>query len=308
MSSEPNEKPNEEGKEKKSNGLLIVLLMIAIGLSGYLFYANYQLHNKLEDCGELKQGVEKEREEVTNELEGMLVKYDSLEIDNDSISDELLEERAKVEKLIEQAKNNEWTIYKLRKEAGTLREIMKGYVRTIDSLNTANIELQAQNVEVTEKLTQSKKYSEELESKNDELAELVRIGARLTALNMISVPERDRRLGGYTDVNRARRVDRIKTCLTLEANTVAEEGDRIVYVRIIAPGGRVLTERSSETNMFEFEGTRGLYSKKKEVYYANQELDVCLFWDVSGDLDGGIYQVEAYADGLKIGTTKFELK
>lgn len=308
MSSEPNEKPNEGDKEKKSNSLLIVLLMIAIGLSGYLFYANYQLKSELESCGELKQGVEKEREEVTNELEGMLVKYDSLEIDNDSISDELLEERAKVEKLIEQAKNNEWTIYKLRKEAGTLREIMKGYVRTIDSLNTANIELQAQNVEVTEKLTQSKKYSEELESKNDELAELVRIGARLTALNMISVPERDRRLGGYTDVNRARRVDRIKTCLTLEANTVAKEGDRIVYVRIIAPGGRVLTERSSETNMFEFEGTRGLYSKKKEVYYANQELDLCLFWDVSGDLDGGIYQVEAYADGLKIGTTKFELK
>lgn len=310
MSTEENKQPEENKSDKHKKNIVVLLILLALtgALSGYLLYTNYQLKGELESCGELKQNVEEEREAVTNELVGMLTKYDSLEVDNDSISDELAEERAKVEKLIEQAKNNEWTIYKLRKEAGTLREIMKGYVRTIDSLNTANIELRAQNVEVTEKLTQTKKYSEELESKNDELAELVRIGARLTALNMMSIPERDRRLGGFSEVNRARRTDRIKTCLTLEANTVAEEGERIVYVRIIAPGGRVLTEKSSETNMFEFEGTRGLYSKKKEVYYANQELDMCLFWDVTDDLDGGVYMVEAYADGLKIGTTKFELK
>ncbi len=307
MSEQPENNPSQENKDKNRNAVYLILLALAVGLAGYFFYMNTQLRAELETCGELKSGVEQEREEVTNELEGMLMKYDSLEVDNDSISEELQEERAKVETLLEQAKNNEWTIYKLRKEAGTLRKIMKGYVRTIDSLNTANIELRAENVEVTQKLTATKKYSEELESKNEELAELVRIGARLTALNMMSVAERDRRLGGYTDVNRARRADRIKTCLTLEANSVAKEGERMVYVRIIAPGGRVLTEKGTGTNMFEFEGTRGLYTKKKEVFYANQELDVCLFLDVE-DLDGGIYNVEAYADELKIGATKFELK
>ena len=42
----------------------------------------------------------------------------------------------KVEKLDKKSKKDWRQIYKLKKEAETLRGIMKGYIHTIDSLNT----------------------------------------------------------------------------------------------------------------------------------------------------------------------------
>ena len=297
-----------EPKPDKKTPILIGLLLISVGVAGYLLYSNLTLKTEMEDLTGLKMMVEKEREEVKEELSGMLIKYDSLETDNDSISVELSEQREKVEQLLAKAKDNEWTIYKLRKEAATLREIMKGYVRTIDSLNTANIELQAKNVEVTEKLTQTRRYSQELESKNQELAEMVRMGARINALHILATAQQERRSGGLRETNRAKRADKIRTCLTLESNLVAKEGKRDVYVRVIAPGGRVLAKGAGDNYMFDYEGTRGLFTKKKEVYYEQKELDVCLFWDFIGEPESGLYRIEAYTDELKIGETTLELK
>ena len=48
---------------------------------------------------------------------------------------------SKVEKLNGKSKRDWRKIFSLKKEAETLRGIMKGYIHTIDSLNTLNINL-----------------------------------------------------------------------------------------------------------------------------------------------------------------------
>jgi predicted nucleic acid-binding Zn-ribbon protein len=304
-----NKEDNKDNKKNNSSiSILITLLVFALLGAGYLFYSNMQLKDQLADCSSMKQDVKQERDRVVGNLENMLVKYDSLDTDNDSIKTQLEEEKARVKELITQAKNNEWTIYKLRKEASTLRDIMKGYVKTIDSLNTENIELRAKNAEVTQKLTETEKRNENLETEKTELQEKVKIGAKLNALNMISFAQRSNIMGTMKETSRAGRAEKIKTCFTLEKNDIAKEGERNVYVRIISPNGQVLAERTDESNMFEFDGTKGLYTVKKIVYYENRELDVCMFWDVKDELDEGIYTIEAYADKMKIGSTTFELK
>jgi hypothetical protein len=300
---------NNESKAKSSISIvLIVLLGITVILGGYLAYLNAELKKQLADCGYSKEQVEDEKDKVVDELNVMLNQYDALQTTNDSMNQMLLAERTKIEKLIEEAKNDKWTIYKLKKEAGTLREIMKGYVRTIDSLNTQNIELRAQNVEVSRKLSETERTADKLRENNEELQGKVKIGARLKALDMAAQAQRVRNNGVHRETNRSGKAEKIRTCFTLDKNDVAEHGKKWLYVRILTPSGKVLAERTDDSNMFDFEGTKGLFSIKKLIDYEGAELDVCMYWDVTGELAAGEYQVEAFCDGMRIGSTSFVLK
>jgi hypothetical protein len=56
------------------------------------------------------------------------------------------------------------------------------------------------------------------------------------------------------------------------------------------------------------DGRRVLYSGKKEVNYENQELDLCMYWDVVNMLTPGQYFVKAYIEGYEVGSTTMILK
>ena len=60
--------------------------------------------------------------------------------------------------------------------------------------------------------------------------------------------------------------------------------------------------------MFTYDGKEGLYSRTEEVMYDNEELDMCLYWDVTKELNEGKYIVEVYAEDYYMGATEFELK
>lgn len=303
------EQQTEKSSQKKPISAILILLLVAVaGFAAYMAYNNQQLNKQLTDLGYLKQEVEDEKNRVIDELEGMTGQYDSLAVTNDSMNVELMAQREKVEELISKAKNNEWTIYKLRKEAGTLREIMKGYVRTIDSLNTLNVELRAENAQVTRKLSETESKNTALRDANEQLSEKVKLGAKLKALDMVAYGQRVKRNGVHRETDRSDKVEKIKVCFTLDKNEVAEAGNKNIFVRIIAPSGQVLAERSDDGHMFNFEGSRGLYSIKKLVNYEKQELDLCMYFEDAKSLQRGDYMVDAFADQMKIGSTKFTLK
>lgn len=302
-------KTNQEGNNNKT--LLIILtalLLAASGLGIYFGMENSRLKDELSNCATLKDNETDEKNKVISDLENMILQYDSLSTDNDSINQELLAERTKVEALLKEAKNNKWTIYKLRKEASTLREIMKGYVVTIDSLNTLNIELRAENAETTRRYNEQRQENEKLSEKNKSLDEKVKLGARLKALDMIALAQRVKNNGVHRETSRSNKAQKIKACFTVDKNEVIEAGKKTIYLRVITPNGKVLAERTDDSNMFNFEGTKGLYSVKKVFNYDNTEVDICMYWDVIEPLVAGEYIVEAYVDQLKIGDTKFSLK
>ena len=207
-----------EDNTKSSNRqqvILIVLLAVVAIIGIYLAYVNRSLKNDLKNYEMLKGELEEEKTEIMGNLKDLSLSYDSLMTNNDSINEELIVQKSKVERLIAEAKNNKWTIYKLRKEAETLRGIMKGYVRTIDSLNTANIELQAENIQVRSQLDEQKGINQELSKTNEDLAGKVKIGGRLIALDMIAYAQRIKNNGVHRETRRASKAQKIKVCFTL---------------------------------------------------------------------------------------------
>lgn len=299
----------KEGSGKKnSNLLMIILIAVLAGATGYYAYTNSQLNKELDSYQGMYSASEEEKEELIVELEEMAVAYDTMAASNDSLSSELLVQKTKVEELLKEAKNNRYAIYKLKKEASTLREIMKGYVVTIDSLNTLNIELRAENAEVSRRLDEQKVRNDELSDENRNLADKVKLGARLNALDLISYGQRVKKSGVHKETNRSDKVEKIKTCLTLSANEVTVVGKKWVYVKIFSPDGSVLLGTDGDDTFETHTGGSSMYSAKKEVYYEGEELDLCTYWDKTSEIQAGDYVIEIYVDGFNVGMTQFRLK
>ncbi|MEZ4720942.1 MAG: hypothetical protein R2813_03590 [Flavobacteriales bacterium] len=292
----------------KITTILLVVLILTNLATLYLLYSSHQENVMIV---EQNTDLTTEKDALTSELEQMLARYDSVETDNEEMRAQIEEQRAQIEELLAQAekhKNDAWTIHKLRKEAATLRDIMKSYLVTIDSLNTLNQELVEQKTHVEKQLTTQKQENKELNEKNEQLNEKVKIGSKLRVLDLASSGQRMKNGTVSRETDRAKRVDKIKTCFTIDKNEVTKPGKKQVYLRIIDPSGEVLAFGQTQDYMFEYEGKEGLYSRKEEVMYDNEELDMCLYWDVTSELAEGKYIVEVYAEDYLMGTTEFELK
>jgi len=294
-------------KQDKSNKILIALLTLSILANAGLMFMLFDEKGKTEMLMGENSEITVEKNDLELELNDMLVQYDSLSSDNDTLNAQLADERTRVEEMIQKVKSGNWTIYKLKKETESLRKIMKGFVHTIDSLNTANIELMAENKNIKGELGKERDKSTLLESEKTKLAEKVKIGERLQAVFIESYGQKVKNNNIHKRTEKAKSVEKIKTCVTIGENDLAKAGKKIVYARIIGPSGKVLTLSEDKANMFEFDGVRGLYSVKKEINYENKEIDICLYWDVKTTVTSGKYVVYTYADNHEIGSTEFIL-
>lgn len=288
--------------------ILLVLLFISNGVTAYLLITKHQ-----ENVEIVTQNTDLtvEKDNLTRELEDMLAQYDSVQTDNEQYKAEIAEQRAKIEEMLAEAekhKNDAWTIHKLKKETGTLREIMKSYIVTIDSLNTVNQNLVVAKKQVETQLSTQKEENQELNKTNEQLSEKVKLGSKLRVVDLASSAQRMKSGTVSRETDRAKRVDKIKTCFTIDKNEVSKPGKKWLYLRIITPSGEVLALDQTETYMFTYDGKEGLYTRKEEVLYDNQEVDMCLYWDVTSELSEGKYIVEVYAEDYFMGSTEFTLK
>ncbi|MGB0887809.1 MAG: hypothetical protein ACPGSL_06785 [Vicingaceae bacterium] len=304
--SEPASK--EVKKSTKMNKLLVAIIILLFCFCGYLIWQNLELQSLLEEGEIAYNDVSNERDQVKNELEEMLEQYKAMEATNEGLSDKLEEERAKIEELLKQAKGKDWSIYKLRKETETLRTIMKGYVVQIDSLNQINGKLTQENLNVKTELSSEKNKTKNLTEKNEGLSDLVTVASYLktTSLKSYGVKVKSNNTGKESD--KAKRVGKIRTEFTLLKNEIAKPGTKQIYVRILTPDGKVLSEKTDDSNKFDFNGVRGLFSVKKQINYKNQQQTLKIDWIKTADFSVGEYNVEVYCDGVDIGKTKFSLK
>ncbi len=308
MENQITEKSTTEKKGNTTNKLLIVVALLLFCFCGYLIWQNLELQKLLEAGDIAYTEVSSERDQVKGELETMLAQYEDMAANNEVLSEELIAEKEKIEELLKQAKGKNWTIHKLRKETESLRTIMKGYVVQIDSLNQINGRLTEENKVVRTELSSEKTRTKDLTKKNEGLNGLVTVASYLktSSLKSFGVKVKSNNTGKESD--RAKKVGKIRTQFTILKNDITDPGKKWVYIRILTPDGKVFSEKTDDSNKFDFNGVRGLYSSKKQIDYNNQEQELSIDWIKSEGFPIGEYNVEVYADGVDIGKTKFSLK
>ena len=212
-----------------------------------------------------------------------------------------------VDKLDKKSKRDWRKIYKLKKEAETLRNIMKGYIHTIDSLNTLNINLSNDLTEKTQKLSNVSKQNKKIIKQNEALQKQVAIGAVLQINNVLSSGIRIRSSGAQSETTRASKTNMIKTCFSIIENKLAQAGDKEIYIRILDSEGTLLNAPTPLTIINQQKEELKM-SSKRTINYQNQNTDLCIFYEIENSIPAGNYSVEVYAEGFLIGETSIALR
>ncbi|MBN1599072.1 MAG: hypothetical protein JW894_12330 [Bacteroidales bacterium] len=278
--------------------IVITLAVVAILLAAKLFINTRQRN----EVREALTYVEDQKTKLEGELNTLIVDYDSLKTYNDSLASQLEAEQEKIRKLLRYQASNTQKIKMYQNELETLRKIMRSYIVQIDSLNTRNQELTAENIEVREKLSKKASEYDELSKKTEELSSTVKSAQRLTAKNILAEGLNE----NSKPKDKIKKVTKIRVCFTVRENAVAIPGSKMIYLRIIRPDEVVLS--SPDAGIFLFEGESMVYSAKRELDYDNSDIDMCIFWDANEELIEGTYFVGIYSEGFEIGTTTFALK
>ncbi len=298
-------------KQNPVNKLLVlmcILLFITCALLGWqLMEKNSQIEYVIAE----KVTLEEEKSNLEMDLEQMLSQYNEMETDNADMQEKIAAQKEEIEKLLVQVKENKglkWQIYKLKKEAASLRRMMQGFVKDIDSLNTLNKGLRKENQTVKQALKDEQSKSSNLTEENKQLTDKVNTASRfvITGLNTTGIRVKGDNTGKNTD--RAKKTDKIRTCFTIMKNSVTPSGTQTLFVRILSPDGKVLSMGSGDANKFDFNGVKGLYSVKKVIAYDNDQMNLCLDWKKNADFVPGEYNITVFHQGGDIGRTKIRLK
>jgi len=293
------------------NKIYIGVISVLLILLGLLFYNFNKIKNQKAEqevvFDETSARSEIERERLEIDLQRMLIGYDTLQTENSQLVTEISSQRTEIEALLKKVKNKNWKVHTLKKEAETLRNIMKGYVVTIDSLNTMNQNLITQVGSLEEGITQRDTKITGLESDKQSLESLVSTGQLLQTGNTTTSTIRLRNSGKQIETTRASKTQMIKTCFTIIRNPIAKPGQKTLYMKVIAPDGKVLLGGDGNAQV-ELGGELSAYSVKRTIDYNNQQMDVCVFHTIQGTISRGEYKVEIFENGSKIANSDFTLK
>ncbi|HJZ41939.1 MAG TPA: hypothetical protein VJ203_16335 [Bacteroidales bacterium] len=279
--------------------VLVILLGIAVIVLGYKYF---QETKQLGETTEEKAILEDVKSDLEKQLRDMIVEYDSLKTNNDSVNGLLSVEQDKITRLLRMQASDTEKIRKYKDELETLRKVMRSYIVQIDSLNSRNRMLTEENIQVKQQLTTVETQNVALSREKEMLNTQVQLAMVLSAKNIVAEPQNK---SGKPN-SKISKVAKIKVCFTVRENTVAQAGTKDIYLRIIRPDEVVLPAGSGET--FDFNGEQVIFSARRQLEFENKDIDMCIFWDKNADLIAGTYTLVLYSEGYEIGSATFSLK
>ena len=279
-------------------GLLVVLL---VSLAGYTYTLIQQ--NK-----ETVLFLEADKAEVQKELEALVVSYNEILQDNKLKDKDLIAARDRVIVLLDSVKDykaNLSIITRYKAQVKGLKNERTQLFKRADSLLVVTQRLAVEKDSTTAVLIKTIKVVDSVTTANTQLFNSLEKGALIGISNLDATAIIVRKGGKIKETKRASRADKIRVCYTIAPNTLAQAGDRVLYVQVINPDNNIIGDKSNIT----FGQDLLTYSKSESVFYENQALDVCAIVGTAGqDVLKGLYTINIFDAQRQIGSTTLMLK
>jgi hypothetical protein len=302
---------NMSNENRKKSGLLWILIALLAITNGVTFWMYTQEKNKAASEIIVKEQVIVERDNVKGELLQLQKDYANLQTNDKALQAEIDAKKAEIAQLLEDAekhKGDAYIISKLKKESETLRQIMRGYVRTIDSLGTLNKTLIVEKDNVLKELDSEKGKTTTLNKEKEDLKATIQKGSILTCFNILAKGVKFKSGGKKeSETSKASRAEKIKVSFSLGENKIAKAGEKTVFVRIVTPDGKEMAKNYDDNYRFSFDKSSGYFAGKQALNYANAEISGVTYCEGKDPLVSGNYIIEVVCDGVIIGSTNLRL-
>lgn len=293
----------EQNNNSKLKAVILVLALLLIGSLAYMF----KMSSDSKDLETELTTESSEKEAALKDLAALKTTYDAAIAENTSMSEELIAERDKVVKLMEDLKKSKGdaaSMAKYKQKYFELESKMKNLVAENDALKVENQSLTT-NLDSTKTiLVEAKEYNQVLVGQNEELTKTVEKAAKLSILNLKTSAYKVKGSGKEIATDKASRVDLLKVNFTIAENSVAKSGDKQYYVQIIDSKNNVLGDKKE----IDLEGKTLAYSFISTVKYENSTVNVSENLPGKG-FEAGTYFVNIFdTKGALVGKTSFSLR
>lgn len=289
-------------QNSNNSGLKAIIAILSLLLIGSLIY----MYKLTSDSKQVEEVLITEKDAV---LKDLAIAKDSLESaisSNTTLSDELVAERDRVQKLIadiEKSKGDAQAMTKYKEEALKLRGSIARLMKEVEALKKENKNLVTRIDSTNVVLTDTRKVNDTLVSQNDYLAKTVERGSKLTVLNLQSTALKQRSSGKQVETDKASRADVLKISFMIAENQIAKSGDKTYYVQVIDSKNNVIGEKKTET----FGDKNLTYSFIATVKYENKTVKVEKDLPVT-NVQSGSYFVNIFDKSDLISKTSFTLR
>jgi hypothetical protein len=303
----------DKEEKRKLHVFYLSIITVLILVCALLTWQFFDQKTRIETIEKERIVYVEQSNSLQTELSQLKNEYESLQTSDKKMRSELDEKIKQIEQMqieAEKHKGDSYVIYKLQKEAETLRKVMKHFVQQLDSLGRLNKFIVAQKEKVEQDLVDEKNKTADLNKQKEELTNTVNLGSILKASG-VKVTGVRYKSGGKKEVatTSAKRVEKFKITFTLGANLIAKKGERTVYVRIVTPAGQDLTKSTDESNTFKYNNSMGYYAAKTVVSYNNDETPVTVY-TAKTDINfiPGKYLIEITTDDVVVGYSSITLE
>ncbi len=196
---------------------------------------------------------------------------------------------------------------KLKTEVYLLRSEISKLKAKNQALISENARLKEENQKLGTDLQGANAANAELTDANNTLQGKVNMGKRLQTFDKTAEGVKLRRNGEEKSTNRARRADKIRVAFTIGKNPLTDAGDVDLYLRVLDPDDRVVSQGGEE---FNYKNEKLIYTSKETINYQNAATDVILYAEKVGGkpFTEGLYKVQVYTKSDMIMVETFTLK
>lgn len=297
----------ENQKQSKSTQYaLIVLLLLSLIANVFQFKNNkddvQERDFKIDTLVTVRIDLEKELATTGLELEkyrGMSANLDTLLNDANS---KISNQEAKIRRLIATEKNQGKLNKKLKAELDELRKLKEEYLEKIDQLITENEQLKQENEIKAAAINQLYEEKKGLQGR-------VLTASQLKAEYVTVNSYKKRSSGKYVETSLAKRTNKLEVKFTILDNKVAEPGDKMVYIIIKEPTGKILAGNSMTTFTLAETNEEMNATASYKLSYNGEKQDVVLAYEGEDKaLTSGTYNIEIYIDGTLVNTSTYILR
>lgn len=246
-----------------------------------------------------------ERDELLSQLNELDVAFQDLIATNEELQEQLDDKRAEIASMrrgIGQGVNSGQAA-EYRNRINQLNDELIIYQNEVELLLAENQALSGENAQMASALNETTQEKQQIEQKVESLQKQIEQAAvvRISAIEVF--PIRERRRGDW-ETTRARRVDKLQVCFTINSNPVSEPGNQEYFFRVTDPANQLMG--TSPNNTFEQQGQQIPFTFRHIVWFQNEEKATCAEW-LYNDFAKGRYTVSIFSQGKQVGQTQFEL-
>lgn len=311
-----NQQPEENQPITKRNeyiiiGILGILLLASLG---YNFYQARQkqveteiLNIDLKDTKAAKVQLQEKLDLLTDEFEktrSEVEARDSLLSKRDA---EIFDKQREIQNILNKGEISEDELRQAKRMIAALNADISRFKEEINVLQQKNDSL----VVVNENLhTEKSTISEELITEKERIQETENtIRSTFSVSNYKISGLRVKNNGKEVETDKAKRIDKLRISFDLDPNNWAESGEKEIFIAIYKPDGTLGMFKDSSPGELETWslGTIEYSDKIRFNYTKGTTKNVSFDWE-DYDFPKGIYKIDLYQNGFKIGQKSLELK